>query len=273
MSATHDATQKLIAAIDAMTNSVAEVCVTLTRAQHLAQDVQGQQRARDAQIADAGIEVATARTREADKVARLRSRIVGLYRALRENQVAAVMDLTAADLTQQMAGTMVGQLRAELGNALRIGTQYREAAEQLQASLDKLHGHKFSERVHGVLVARAAQAEERAKRLEEIADQALDGWAELEEVAVANGIGNYSDHPAKIHDLRVKLHGIPTPPAEPMAEDEPDLGAQLVRVLEANGVDPHRALPREIQAAMDAVGMIGQVDVGRNPSGPSGERP
>jgi hypothetical protein len=235
MSATHDATQKLIAAIDAMTNSVAEVCVTLTRAQHLAQDVQGQQRARDAQIADAGIEVATARTREADKVARLRSRIFGLLAALRESQEQARMNYATAEahcrgLSTHVAaaeerGALAAEerirgLRAELGNALRIGTQYRESAEQLQASLDKLHGHKFSERVHGVLVARAAQAEERAKRLEEIADQALDGWAELEEVAVANGIGNYSDHPAKIRDLRVKLHGELAPPAE--REDEPD---------------------------------------------------
>ncbi len=165
--------------------------------------------------------------RERDKVARLHSRIVGLYRALQEAQEQATTWRGAARengqdavALEQSAGTMIGQLRAELGNALRIGAQYREAAEQLQASLDKLHGHKFSERVHGVLVARAAQAEERAKRLEEIADQALTGWSDSVQAAAECGVGNYSDQPMQIRDLRVKLHGELAPPAE--REDEPD---------------------------------------------------
>jgi hypothetical protein len=165
--------------------------------------------------------------RERDKVARLRSRILGLYRALQEAQDQATTWRGAARengqdavALEQSAGTMIGQLRSELGNALRIGAQYREAAEQLQASLDKLHGHKFSERVHGVIVARAAQAEERAKRLEEIADQALTGWSDSVQAAAECGVGNYSDQPMQIRDLRVKLHGELAPPAE--REDEPD---------------------------------------------------
>jgi len=235
-SSSREAAMKLAQAIDVMAERMHDAFKTeADRLRPIVETLGESMRRRDARIADAGIEVATTRTREADKVARLRSRIVGLLAALRESQEQARMNYATAEahcrgLSTHVAaaeerGALAAEerirgLRAELGNALRIGTQYREAAEQLQASLDKLHGHKFSERVHGVLVARAAQAEERAKRLEEIADQALTGWSDSVQAAAECGVGNYSDQPMQIHDLRVKLHGELAPPAE--REDEPD---------------------------------------------------
>lgn len=89
---------------------------------------------------------------------------------------------------------------------------------------------------------------------------------------------NFRDHVdhavREITDLRERLD--PLLALEEETKDPPtaarpfDFAAQIVRVLEANGVDPSRATAREIQAAMDAVGLIGQVTVGPNPAGPDG---
>jgi len=251
MSNEHEAAKKLAQAIDVMADRIHEAFKLEAERMRPAFDAMTEViRKRDAQIAEAGIEIMAKWTRDEDKVARLRSRIVGLYRALRENQQAAAMDLTAADLTQQVAASMLEQLRAELGNALRMGAQYRESAAALDADNERLES-----------AIRWALGQD-GKFLDRPFWKGSHWWrSELR-------------RRARMDDsLRPAAESVAEPVAEPVAEKASDLGAQVVRVLEANGVDPHCATAREIQAAMDAVGLIGQEAVGPNPAGPSGGRP